>query len=205
MSTYDFIKNATLTDILTNTTYTAKSLWSQQPVLFHLIRRPGCHFCREQAALLYANSNLISSRLGVVIVPVVHELVGAHEFAKKYVKGRVYIDTDKILFQGLHGGTLSYGGWLQFITPKFISNLMRRSGTCVEGNYFEGYQHGWLLGGVMVVRKKEVVWAFKELTFGDMPQLVAVLEACAAASGQLLSEKDVKEAYLTQETASTYQ
>jgi hypothetical protein len=141
----------------------------------------------------------------VVIVPVVHELVGAHEFAKKYVKGRVFLDTDKILFQGLHGGTLNYGGWLQFITPKFISNLMRRSGTGVEGNYFEGYQHGWLLGGVMVVRKKEVVWAFKELTFGDMPELVDVLEACAAASGQLLSEKDAKEAYLTQETASTYQ
>jgi hypothetical protein len=190
---FSTIKTTVLSELGTNTKITASTLWQDKPVLIHLVRRPGCQFCREQASVLVANRDLITTKLGVELVAVVHEEKGADIFQNDYFKGPVYYDESKDMFKALHGGSLRWGGLSTFFSGTFLSNYRRNRASNVKGN-LEG--EGRIFGGLLVVGKGDegILFEFQEKTFGDQPALQDVLQACAKATGRTLDQADIEEA-----------
>jgi hypothetical protein len=56
--------------------FPAGALWDKTPTLVLVIRRPGCAFCREEAAEISSLRSAISKAWGIRMVAVVHEEVG---------------------------------------------------------------------------------------------------------------------------------
>jgi hypothetical protein len=62
-ASYEALSAARLIRFQDNTVVTASELWREQPVLFQVARRPGCQFCREEAAILESRRSIITDKL----------------------------------------------------------------------------------------------------------------------------------------------
>jgi len=126
--------------------------------------------CREEAKELSS----IRPQLGSInLVGVVHETLGAGEFAANYLGGDLYLDKDRAFFNYLGNRWLGFTG---FFSPTVWSNIKRAKSKGVEGN-MEG--EGRLLGGLLVIGPgdKGVVFEHREEVWGDHADPNKVLEA----------------------------
>ncbi|KAI8923446.1 hypothetical protein BC831DRAFT_34347 [Entophlyctis helioformis] len=155
-------------------------LYSSGPVLFLVLRRPGCLMCREWASILSSYKETINS-FGVRLVAVVKEDIGIEEFATHYWKEDIYIDTEHGLYKFIGDGELHMCSTFDLmVSPQFWSNVRKASRNGYKGN-FEG--EGYILGGLVVVSHLgEVVYKYSEEKPGEHPAVEEVLDACAAVA-----------------------
>ncbi|KAL7749318.1 hypothetical protein RI367_005189 [Sorochytrium milnesiophthora] len=165
-----------------NAEVTLQSLLHDQPVLFVLLRRPGCLFCRHEAVELRKREKEITGRLGVRMVAVVNQQMGAQQFAAEYWKGETYFDPDLKLFKALGDGKDRYAKWYQMLRPMFWIRIwrLRHTGLTMgnEGDKFV------IRGGLMVVGAGSagVQYAFAEQAAGVYAPVDDVMKACRAVS-----------------------
>jgi len=159
--------------------FPARALWQTQPTLVHVVRRPGCTFCREEASRLEDQRAKIEG-YGVRMVAVVKEPLGAAEFAEKFTRSPVYLDTDMGFYKALGGGEVSKASFLTFLRPAFWSNYSRNKESGSVGN-LEG--EGMIKGGLFVIGKGDsgAVYAFQEQVIGAALPMEEIVEACEAA------------------------
>ncbi|RKP27269.1 AhpC/TSA antioxidant enzyme-domain-containing protein [Syncephalis pseudoplumigaleata] len=194
-ASYDQLRNITLTRFSDGTQVAAPHLWENQAALLQIARRPGCTFCREEAALIEARRDIIEKQLGTRIYVVFHERMGVDEFVQKYFPhpGDVFIDESKGFYKATGGGKLRWGGITTFLKPSFWSIYQRNKTRKVEGN-LKG--EGRILGGLYVVKPGDagIQYEHVEQQFGDIASLENVIRACEQASGQKLAPEAYDEA-----------
>lgn len=198
---YSQLKRIKLKDLNEPGEVLSSELWQHQPAFIYLVRRPGCQFCREFALRLEQERSLLVDRLGVEMYAVVHEEKGSAAY-KSYFGGPILMDTDKAFFKALGGGKLRWGSLWKFFSKKFLQNYRRNKQVGVKSDFDGG--EGRLLGGILIVSKKGVVWEFKEMVFGDQPSLEDVAKACAKASGLALTAYDLRRVQYLDDQANAY-
>ncbi|CAG8643328.1 2876_t:CDS:2, partial [Racocetra fulgida] len=99
------LENIILTDLKDNSTFKASSLWQDSPALVLVVRRPGCQLCREESIKIASYRDLISDKMGVKMVAIVHENLDneVEEFNKGYWNGLLYYDKEKSFFTHIGG------------------------------------------------------------------------------------------------------
>src|SRR5207248_11365938 len=72
-------------------------------ILFLQVRRPGCQLCREEAVRISSRRDLISGKMGLNMVAIIHENLDneVEEFNKDFWKGTVYFDKEKAFYSAL--------------------------------------------------------------------------------------------------------
>lgn len=177
------LKQVLISGGLSKTPILAGTLWAHQPALIYVVRRPGCVFCREHARELSANADKFKE-LGVSVVGVVHEELGAEEFAKDHFTiGDLYFDEEKAFFQSLG---MRWQGLLSGMTsPTVWSNIRRVKANSKENGYEGNFVgEGRLLGGLMIVGAGEsgVKYVHQEKVWGDHASISDILAACEAVT-----------------------
>ena len=170
----------------------ASSLWSDgRPVVFYLLRRPGCLLCRATATKLWAAEAAITQAAGggtSRLVCVAHEWLPAEidAFRTGFWAGPIYKDEAKALFAALGGGTVRRASALSLFNPfSRMWGHAKEAKKVVADSNFTG--DGLTLGGVMIVVGGTPVWTFAEKQFGDAPlpeAVVAAVTEAAAAGGK---------------------
>ncbi|CAG8637299.1 24093_t:CDS:2, partial [Gigaspora rosea] len=172
------LENITLTDLKDNSTFKASALWQDSPALVFVVRRPGCNLCREESVKYASYRELISDKLGVKMVAIVHENLDneVEEFNKKYWNGVLYYDKEKSFFSSIGGGKIQYGGMMSFLNPSVWFNIRQNMKTGVSGN-FKG--DGTVLGGLYIIRQGSggVEYQYREKIWGDHAPFDQVLTA----------------------------
>ncbi|KAI9590882.1 AhpC/TSA antioxidant enzyme-domain-containing protein [Syncephalis fuscata] len=190
-ATYEQLRGITLTRFSDNSQIAAPTLWQNQPALLQIARRPGCTFCREEAALIDERRATIEDKLNTRIYVVFHERPGVEEFIKEYFPhpNDVFIDESKGFYKATGGGKLRWGGLSTFLKPSFWSIYQRNKGRKVSGN-LKG--EGRILGGLYVVKPGDagIEYEHVESQFGDIASLENIIRACENASGQKLATED---------------
>ncbi|KAG0248080.1 hypothetical protein BG011_000553 [Mortierella polycephala] len=202
---YNAIKDVILTDFLNKgveTTFKANELWSEKPTIVVVIRRPGCPFCREEAHILDEHRELIEKEMGIRMVVVLHEKLGAATFQKDYWNGgETYFDAAKGFYKALGGGALRWASLDQFIRPSMWFNTIRNLRSGVRGNLLVG--EGRIFGGLYIVRKGDqgLAYKFEETVFGNLAPISEVLKVCSEISGVDLKEASIQLAKRQEEQA----
>ncbi|CAG8470651.1 1603_t:CDS:2, partial [Racocetra persica] len=172
------LENITLTDLKDNSTFKAGSLWQDSPALLLVVRRPGCQLCREESIKIASYRDLISDKMGVKMVAVVHENLDneVEEFNKGYWNGLLYYDKEKSFFTNIGGGKIQYGGITSFLKPSVWFNIRQNAKTGITGN-FKG--DGSVLGGIYIIHQgsKGVEYQYREKVWGDHAPFDKVLTA----------------------------
>lgn len=116
--------------------------------------------------------------MGVPLVGILHETLGAEEF-KSFFKGDLFLDEEK-RFYGPKERRMLITGFLRWSVYQQIFATKSKN---VDGN-LKG--DGTLLGGVFVLGKKGqgVIYEHREGYFGDHCNITEVMEAVNAISGQ---------------------
>lgn len=163
----------------------SQSLWKDRPVVVLAIRRPGCVACRAQAQDLWARrAELEAAGVGLAVV-VNQTLPGELEdFADKFWPGDVYLDPSRAFYRALGQGEVRRAGvagaLLSLLNPfSRVSRNMRQAGARVKDWNMKG--DGLTLGGVLLVTRGGVPFAFQERAFGDAPGVDEVVAAAARA------------------------
>jgi len=179
----EVLRDITLTDPKDNSTFKASSIFQNGPALILVVRRPGCQLCREEAVRISSQRDLISGKIGLNMVAIVHENLDneIEEFNNGFWKGTVYFDKEKAFFSALGGGEIQYGGFVNFLKPSVWSNILRNRKTGVTGN-FKG--DGTVLGGLYIIKSdtEGVTYQYREKVWGDHAPLEQVLKACEQVS-----------------------
>ncbi|KAJ1989243.1 hypothetical protein H4R33_002136 [Dimargaris cristalligena] len=163
------------------TTIQSQSLWASRPVLVFVVRRPGCLLCREEAHTLAAQRATIETELGVTMVAVVHEELGALEFQEQFWRGPLYLDSEKGFFKAIGGGKLKWSSAWTMLLPSVFKNGRRATKAGVKGN-FKG--QGRIMGGLYIVKPEDrgIAFEYKEKVFGDHAPIDQVLAVCREIS-----------------------
>lgn len=158
----------------------ASELWSNNPVLLLVLRRPGCVLCRQETQQ-YSDRKAEFAALGVTTVVILKEWKPEEvEAFQAYWDGPVYLDSDMAMFKTVHGGKLRKNSVLNLLNPAVWARG-RRASKDVEDSNFKG--EGLILGGLMVVDTNgKVVYSFAEQDFGVHAPQDEVLAACKAAA-----------------------
>ncbi|KAI1718366.1 ahpC/TSA antioxidant enzyme domain-containing protein [Ditylenchus destructor] len=173
--TVQYLSEATLKkissekDVLSAKDIKASEIFKKSPTLVMAVRRPGCAFCREQAAEISNVSDKLAAR-GVQLIGVVHEAHGVDQFLP-YLKGDVYFDQEK-RFYGPKERWLPL--WMGFLRMSTYLNYYNTSKNGFKGNT-EG--EGRLLGGVYLINKNEMVFAHLEEEWGSKVDINALLQS----------------------------
>ncbi|CAG8464735.1 9161_t:CDS:2 [Scutellospora calospora] len=177
------LEDITLTDLGDNSTFKANTLWQDSPALVLVVRRPGCQLCREEALRISSYRDLISDKLGVKMVAIVHENLDneVEEFNKGYWNGLLYFDKEKSFFSQVGGGNIQYGGMLSFLKPSVWFNIGQNMKTGITGN-MKG--EGRILGGLYVIHQGSggVEYQYREKVWGDHSPFDQVLTAVKKVS-----------------------
>ncbi|CAG8729734.1 25847_t:CDS:2, partial [Dentiscutata erythropus] len=172
------LENITLTDLKDNSTFKASTLWQDSPALILVVRRPGCQLCREEAIKVASYRDLISDKLGVKMVAIVHENLDneIEEFNKGYWNDLLYFDKEKSFFNCIGGGQIQYGGIMSFLKPSVWFNIRQNMKTGITGN-FKG--DGSVLGGIYIIRQGSggIEYQYREKVWGDHAPFDQVLTA----------------------------
>jgi len=153
----------------------AGALWQQDGAIIMLVRRPGWHLCREEAAELASlvptlqDSKLPTPRL----IGIVHETLGVDEFRNKYFKNDIFWDQDKLFYKAIGN---NWAGFTSLLKPRVWKNFFRAQAKGYTGN-LKG--EGRLLGGLLVIgpAKQGILLEYKEKEFGDHAKLDDVVKA----------------------------
>ncbi|CAG8582360.1 1161_t:CDS:2 [Funneliformis mosseae] len=205
MDTKDFtpievLRDITLTELKDNTTFKAGIIWKSTPALILVVRRPGCQLCREESMRISSLRELISEKMGLNMVAIVHENLNneVEDFNQGFWKGTVYFDKEKSFFSAIGGGKIQYAGLTNILKPSVWSNIRRNYKSGVGGN-FKG--DGRVLGGLYIIKSdtkgEEVIYQYREKVWGDHAPLEEVLKACELVSpknGEASIQSDIKAA-----------
>ncbi|KNE67104.1 hypothetical protein AMAG_12181 [Allomyces macrogynus ATCC 38327] len=155
----------------------AETLWQDRPVLFVLVRRPGCLLCREEAYNLSFQRQLIRDQLGIRMVAIVNQELGAREFADAYWRGECYMDSTFGIFKAMGEGKVRRASVFAALMPSVISRILRAMKSGLDHN-FEG--DASMLGGLLLVGPRDygVVYEYPETEFGDFAPQDEVLDVC---------------------------
>ncbi|KAI8868659.1 hypothetical protein GQ42DRAFT_37540 [Ramicandelaber brevisporus] len=164
----------------------AGSLWAAQPALCLVVRRPGCQLCREEAVDILKHEATLKKQ-GIKLFAVTHELLGSDEFQRDFWAGNeLFIDENKDFFKAAasHGGyngeeLHSVNTVLGFFDLGIWPNVFRSSRKGVKGNFVG---NGNILGGLFVVDKDHIEYAYHEKRWGDHAPIEDVLKACEKVS-----------------------
>ncbi|KAF9583970.1 hypothetical protein BGW38_007972 [Lunasporangiospora selenospora] len=192
---YEDIKDVKLVDFLgveSEQLFAAHELWKDQPTIVIAIRRPGCQFCREEAVIFHEIRETLES-MGISMVCIVHEKVGADIFQQEFWKGKVYLDQDKGFYKALGGGRLRTGGWGQLIRPYFWVNFVRNKHSGVKGNFIGD---GSILGGLFLLKSgsQGIAYEHIEKIWGDIAHPDKVLVACGQVTGVAVNKETITKA-----------
>ncbi|VDO42790.1 unnamed protein product [Haemonchus placei] len=156
----------------------ASSLFDKGPTMVMAVRRPGCMFCRKEAAQLSSLEPDMKAS-GIQLVAVVHETKGVNEF-KPYFKGDVYFDKEDVLlfallqrhFYGPNQRWLPL--WMGFLRVGTYVNAFKAKQAGFVGNA-DG--EGRLLGGIYLIANNELVYSHLEKEWGDAANIDEVRSA----------------------------
>ncbi|GBF95114.1 hypothetical protein Rsub_07698 [Raphidocelis subcapitata] len=167
----------------------AATLWAKQPVLFFVLRRPGCVLCRDTAKKVYGARGAFEAA-GVRLACVAHEWLPAEIAAfntDDYWPGEVYLDADKAFYKAFSedGKSVRRQSALTLLNPlnSAWGRIMAARKNVADHNTTGD---GTVLGGLLLVRAGEggVAYAHAEKTFGEFPEIEQVLADVKAALGQ---------------------
>jgi len=129
--------------------------------------------CREEAQKLSSLLPILNAK-NIRLIGVVHEELGAAEFAEKFFVGPIYLDSDRSFFKALGNRWLGLTGFFKIDVWK---NIFRAKQIGIEGN-MKG--EGRLLGGLLVIGPGDqgVIFEHREQVWGDHANLDDVLAAC---------------------------
>ncbi|XGW09113.1 hypothetical protein V3C99_011430 [Haemonchus contortus] len=147
----------------------ASSLFEKGPTMVMAVRRPGCMFCRKEAAELSSLEPDMKAA-GIQLVAVVHETKGVNEF-KPYFKGDVYFDKERH-FYGPNQRWLPL--WMGFLRVGTYVNAFKAKQAGFVGNA-DG--EGRLLGGIYLIANNELVYSHLEKEWGDAAKIDEVRSA----------------------------
>ncbi|PIO75835.1 hypothetical protein TELCIR_02102 [Teladorsagia circumcincta] len=147
----------------------ASSLFDKGPTMVMAVRRPGCMFCRKEAAALSSLEPELKAA-GIDLVAVVHETKGVNEF-KPYFKGDIYYDKERH-FYGPNERWLPL--WMGFLRIKTYVNMYKTKKAGFVGNT-DG--EGRLLGGLYLVSNNELIYTHLEKEWGDAANIDEVRDA----------------------------
>nr|CAG8450821.1 11876_t:CDS:2 [Entrophospora candida]CAG8528960.1 2024_t:CDS:2 [Entrophospora candida] len=181
-TSYEALKNITVKDLKDDKSFEANKIWENNPALI-FVGKPGCQLCREESSKLVSFKNLISDKMGLRMVAIVHENLDneVEEFNNGFWKGEVYLDEKKAFYTALGGGEIRYGGYMSIFKPSVWMNIGRNWKTGVQGNY-KG--EGRILGGLYILKPGTagVHYQHNEKVWGDVAPLDQVLTACLEVS-----------------------
>jgi prostamide/prostaglandin F2alpha synthase len=150
------------------------------PIVFKFLRRFGCVLCREGAAEMSKLKPLLEEKYGkdsVTWIGIGLEREGYEEFKKgNFFDGKIYLDEPHELYRA--AGFVTFGT-LGMVGKLITSGALRQA---VEAGKkgFEGNMRGnkTQLGGVLILSPKgEVLYYFKQESFGDEPMKEEVIKA----------------------------
>uniref|UniRef100_A0A8R1DY18 Peroxiredoxin-like 2A n=1 Tax=Caenorhabditis japonica TaxID=281687 RepID=A0A8R1DY18_CAEJA len=150
--------------------FTGESLFKNGPILVMAVRRPGCLFCRREAAELQTLLPLLKKN-GIAMAAVVHETRGANKFKSWFTEGDVYLDTERH-FYGPNERWLPI--WMGFLRWGTYSNVYKAKRANVGGNLAG---EGRLLGGVYLIADNNIVYTHLEKEWGDAANIDEVKAA----------------------------
>ncbi|KAI6206149.1 hypothetical protein M3Y94_00873900 [Aphelenchoides besseyi] len=144
--------------VQTNPAISASEIFKDGPVLLHVIRRPGCVFCRREASELSSLKSDLDAR-GIRLVGVVHETLGVEEF-RPFFNGPIYFD-EKKHFYGPQRWMPLWHGLLRIET--FVNGFK------AQQRGFQGNRvgEGRLLGGVYLIDRDHLAFSHLERSWGD--------------------------------------
>lgn len=168
----------------------ASDLWSQNPALVIILRRPGCLLCRDQAIGIWNERERLAKLSGdgssgkkeTRLICIVHEWKDREidAFTKDYWGGEIYFDESKAFYAAVHGGTIKKGSMLSMLNPfskawKNIREVSKRG--LVTDHNMEG--DGATLGGLAVLDSPNgnAVYTFEEKAFGDKASMEDIFKA----------------------------
>ncbi|KAK7112602.1 peroxiredoxin-like 2A [Littorina saxatilis] len=151
--------------------FKAKELWEKTGAVIMAVRRPGCALCREEALELAKLHPELKLR-NIPLYGVVHERLGAQEFAPYLQADGILLDTER-RFYGPQERWMFISG---FMRASVWKNIYRTKQRGVEGN-LDG--EGRLLGGIFVVGPGEqgILLEHREKEWGDLANTTDILSA----------------------------
>lgn len=171
-ATLAYLADTTLTTLGDNPRqFKASELWEKTGAVIMAVRRPGCSLCREEAQELSSIRAELQMR-NVPLYAVIHETLGAEEFAP-YLKAKaIYLDKER-KFYGPQERWMFFSG---FMRASVWSNFARNRQKGVDGN-LEG--EGRLLGGVFVVGpgQQGILFEHREKEWGDLANNTDIITA----------------------------
>lgn len=166
-------------------------LYEGKPVLFFVIRRPGCVFCREQAQLLVEiiKSNNLNDKIQIIgivkqVAPVprapTDKELGIEDFQKIYFDNHpIFLDPDLEFFKRLGYRSVlnqKWSSWNPFtLWNSFRNNQRRISSKRITGNFVgEGLIQG---GIILLLPGRGVKFIYHEVTGMEIPResILAIL------------------------------
>ncbi|CAG8587379.1 5166_t:CDS:2 [Ambispora gerdemannii] len=202
MTSYNLLREIELTDLRSNNNDTdatkkikACSLWEKTPCLVLVVRRPGCWLCRQEAVKLATYRELITNKLGINMIAVVHETVGKQvsDFNMDYWKGSIYLDESKGFYRALGNGDLRWESIFGMFKPKVVKNYLRQKKEInCDGNMVG---EGRILGGLLILNPGDqgVAFDYREKIMGDHAPLEHVLQACYQVSSTKNADPGLKQ------------
>ncbi|XP_023220306.1 redox-regulatory protein FAM213A-like isoform X2 [Centruroides sculpturatus] len=151
-------------------TFSSSELWKDNGAVIMVVRRPGCFFCREEAAKISTLHPELKD-MGIPLYAVVHEELGVKKF-QPYFKGEVFLDINRIFYGPKERRTLLLG----LLRISVWQNAYRTWKNGYKGN-LKG--DGSLLGGVFVLGKgnQGILYEYREKEFGDQANITEILSA----------------------------
>ncbi|KAJ3352990.1 hypothetical protein GGF32_003243 [Allomyces javanicus] len=139
--------------------------------------RFGCLLCREEAYNLSFQRQLIRDQLGIRMVAIVNQELGAREFADAYWRGECYMDPTFGIFKAMGEGKVRRASVFAALMPSVIARILRAMKSGLDHN-FEG--DASMLGGLLIVGPRDhgVVYEYPETEFGDFAPQDEVLDVC---------------------------
>lgn len=151
-------------------TFKASELWEKNGAVIMVVRRPGCAFCREEAAKLSTLQPELK-KADIPLYAVVHEELGVKKF-QPYFKGEIFLDVNRIFYGPKERRTLILG----LLRISVWINAYNTWKNGYSGN-FKG--DGSLLGGVFVLGRgtQGILYEYREKEFGDHANISEILSA----------------------------
>eukprot|EP01035_Chromulina_nebulosa_P020928 gene20928-27126_t len=164
--------------------FKSSDIWSNEPALIFVARRPGCPLCREHAIGL--NNRLESGEIpNIKFVSIIKEIapsklsnvktdeeLGVSVYQSVYMKNKpVYLDESQGFYKAFGSQSLLSQKWSSWnpitIYKDYNSMVNRLKEKNVTGNLVG---EGLVKGGVLIVSKDQgVIYAYDEITGSDLP------------------------------------
>ncbi|KAF9972412.1 hypothetical protein BGZ73_004454 [Actinomortierella ambigua] len=195
-TSYDRIRSIQLVDFLntpTERSFEASDLWKDKPTIVIVIRRPGCQFCREEATALNSHRDIFEKTMGMRMVCIVREKLGADLFQSEAWKGEVFFDPEAAFYKAMGGhNKLRVAHWETLVRPSFWKHFMRNKRSGISGNFIGD---GSVLGGLLIVNNNgTIVYEHEEKVWGDIAPVENVLQAASKLTGVQVAPEAIKKA-----------